>query len=193
MNPSKIISIFSVVAVLALFASACSKSESYSNLLRTEEKDVNWYLASQTVSVDIPADSVLLYGPDAPYYKLNEDGTAYLRVIEPGDMVKENRPKAGEKVYFRFNRCSISTLRQTGEYDWEGNSNNVQASSSYFVYGNTYLPNTTQYGNGIQLPLQFVGYNSEVELVLKASLGFSEEQSLCVPYLYKIRYFKAQY
>lgn len=180
------------LAVSAL-VSSCNKQESYSSLLKSEEKAVNWYLSGQRVCVEIPADSVLEYGPDAPYYKLNDDGTAYLRVISPGDTKKENRPKYGEKVYFRYSAKNIRYMMDGTEQEWIGNSNDLTLKSTSFVYGNTYLPNTTQYGQGIQLPLQFVGYNSEVELVLKASLGFTENQSTCIPVLYKMRYFKAEY
>lgn len=184
------------LAALLLAVTSCNKSESYSTLLRNEEKAVNWFLSGQEVETAIPADSILEYGEDAPYYRLNDDGTAYLKVINPGDLEpKSVRPKNGEKVYFRFKRQNLSYLMEDMDAPWVGNSEdlNTTIGATSFVYGNTSLPSTTQYGTGVQLPLQFVGFNSEVYLVLKASQAFTDEQSNCTPYLFHIRYFKAQY
>lgn len=186
---------FLVLAGLAiLILPSCSKTESYSSLLKKEERAVNWFLSGQKICVDLPADSVLLYGEDAPFYKMNEDGTLYIKVVTPGDMNPESRPKAGEKVYFRFKRQNLEILQNEGEAEWDGNADNIgNLSSSSFVFENTYLPNTTQYGMGIQEPLKFVGYNSEVYIVIKSREGVVSEQSACQPFLYNVKYFKALY
>ncbi|MCM1152609.1 MAG: DUF4827 domain-containing protein [Muribaculum sp.] len=155
---------------------------------------MNWFLSGQNVCVEIPKDSILEYGEDAPYYKLNEDGTLYLKVLTPGDMNSESRPKKDDKVFFRFKRQNLETLQNDGEAEWEGNTVQIgNLNSTSFVFGNTYLPNTTKYGMGVQEPLKYVGYNSEVYLVIKASEGLTEEQATCIPYLYNIKYFKALY
>lgn len=62
------------------------------------------------------------------------------------------------------------------------------------VYGNNTLTSTTQYGEGIQVPLEFLGYNCEVDLIVSSTLGFTSEISSCIPYLYKnLKFFKAEY
>lgn len=193
MKLKKAIKIFLLPSLILSGLGACSKSESYSNLLRNEEKTVNWFLSGQKVCIDIPADSVLLYGDDAPYYKLNEEGTVYMKVLNPGDLTPGRRPKNGEKVYFRYSRRNLQYLQAGESAPWQGNSTTVSGTPTYFVYGNTYLPNTVSQGEGVQLPLKFVGYNSQVLLVMKASMGNTEEQAACVPFQYDIRYFKAEY
>ena len=50
-----------IMALMALLAS-CSKEQSYSELLRDEEKTVNWFLSNQKVEAEIPSDSVFLVG-----------------------------------------------------------------------------------------------------------------------------------
>ncbi len=63
------------------------------------------------------------------------------------------------------------------------------------LYGNNVLTSTTQYGEGLQVPLEYLGYNCEVNLIVKSPEGFTSDgtQSQCLPYVYNIRYFKAEY
>ena len=56
-----------------------------------------------------------------------------------------------------------------------------------------HLSSYLEYGTGIQMPLKFLGYGSEVNLVLKSYYGFQEDQTSCIPYLINIRYFKPEY
>lgn len=179
--------------ILLISIVGCNKSESYSNLLRTEEHSVNSFLATQDVRVKVPADSVLIYGDDAPFYKMNEDGTIYMKIINPGNLQK--RAKYGDRVYFRFSCKNLNQWAAGYDPAWEGNSNNLNSSfgNTSFIYGNSILESSYKYGTGIQLPMKFVGDESEVYLVLKASSGFVSEQSSCTPYLFHIRYFKAEY
>ena len=170
---------------------SCSKTESYSELLREEEKAVNWYLASQKVELEIPADSTsFVTGKDAPFYKLDDDGYIYMQIIEKGDDVKV---KEGDLVYFRFMMDNLKYMYEGIETQPLGNSDYLGYGPASFVYQNLYLSSTTQWGTGIQMPLKFLGYNSEVNLVIKSTYGFLEDQSYCIPYLMNIRYFKPEY
>lgn len=160
-------------------------------MLREEEHAVNWWLAQHRVEIDIPEDSKFEVGPDAPFYKLDEDGNVYMQVINPGT---DSRPVKGDKVYFRFMRTNINTLYNGGEAIPEGNAENLgQYGPSSFIFQNYDLTSTLQYGEGIQQPLYYLGYDSEVNLVLKSYNGFTEDQPECTPYVLNIRYFKAMY
>ena len=64
--------------------SACSKSKSYSELLRTEEKAVNWFMAQHEIVSSVPEDSVFEVGKDAPYYRMDEEGYVYMQVLKTG-------------------------------------------------------------------------------------------------------------
>ena len=72
---------FSACLLFALSLSACDDSKSYADLLRDEEAAVNWYLAQNRVEPRVPEDSVFKVGKDAPFYRMNNDGTVYMRVI----------------------------------------------------------------------------------------------------------------
>ena len=183
----------SIIPVMALalvgLAGGCSKGKSYSELLREEERATNWYLSGQRVVTSVPADSVLETGPDAPYYRLDNDGYVYMQAVELGDT--SQMIKAGDVVYFRFKSWDIEQLKENPSLSPGGNANGGVATS--FVYGNTSLSGASNYGSGIQMPLQFVGNYSEVNLVLRSYYGFPETQSECIPYLMNVKYFKAEY
>lgn len=185
-----------LIALLSLFSGvliSCEKGESYADLLKKEEKAVNWYLSGESVEITIPSDSIFISGEDAPFYKMNEEGTVYMRVIDPGDA--DDRPSTGDRVYFRYSRMNLRNLYEADIEQWMGNSNDLGASipSTSFLYGNYTLASSYQYGRGIQLPLNYLGYNSRVRLVLKAEAGFYSEQSQCLPYVVDVRYFKGAY
>lgn len=179
-------------AVMLVSLTACDKSESYSELLRTEEKAVNWYLAQHRVETSVPADSVFQTGEDAPFYRMDEDGTVYMQVISAGDM--EDRPEQGDRVYFRYKRQNILYMYEDITDISVGNMDdfNIGGSSSFFL-GNKIYPTTTQYGTGIQLPMTYLGYYSEVNLVLKSYAGFTTDQTSCTPYVVNVKYYKSEY
>lgn len=184
--------IFLSFPVLMGLLCSCSKTESYSELLRDEEHAVNWWLAQRRVVTEIPADSVFEVGAGAPFYKMDEEGNVYMQVINPGS--RTNRPKKDDKVYFRFMRTNIKNLYDGYQSVPEGNANDLAVTAATsFIYGNNSMQSTLQYGTGVQIPMDYLGYDCEVNLVIKAYVGFAEEQSYCIPYLMNIRYFKAEY
>lgn len=79
---------FAISAAFLLAFSSCKDSKSYAELLNEETKAVNAFLADQNVILDIPADSIFEYGPDAPFYRIDPDGNVFMQVIEPGDKEK---------------------------------------------------------------------------------------------------------
>lgn len=180
---------------ILIFMGSCSKTQSYSELLRDEEHAVNWFLAGYNVVLELPENmkdlvTVKEAGENAPFYKLDPEGYVYMQVVSANlnDMVDE-----GDLVYFRFNRESIQDMYNGVDNPATGNSDYLPFGSTSFIYKNTYLSSTTTWGTGIQMPLKYIGYNSEVNLILKSYYGFTDEQSYCIPYLMNIRYFKPEY
>lgn len=183
---------------LAMGMASCDDSESYSDLLRDEEKAVNWYLAQHRVETEVPADGKFETGADAPYYRMDADGTIYMQVIDAGD--SDDRPEVGDKVLFRFERRNIKAMYSGIDPGSFGNMDNLDSpiGSTYLFYGNTTYPTTTQFGTGMQVPLDYLGYYSEVNLVLKSYSGFTgatfqKEQSSCIPFLVNVKYYKPEY
>lgn len=183
----------SAFLIVLFVCSACNDTKSYSEMLRDEEHAVNWYLASQRVVPYVPEDSVFEVGSEAPFYKMDSDGNVYMRVVNPGD--KNNRPKKGDTVYFRFTRTNIIDLSNGGLLGGGGSlEDDMQFPSWSLVYGNTSLTSTTEKGTGLQVPLKYLGYNCQVDLIVKSVEGAAGDISNCVPYLYTgLKYFKAEY
>lgn len=180
------------VIMATMLLGACSKTESYSELLNDQQKACNWYLSQHKVEVNLPTDDDFIVGEDAPFYKLDEEGSVYMQIVRIGDL--NNRPSKGDVVYFRFKRMNIKNFYEYGTESWEGNSDDLNTmGATRFVYGDYDLPSTVKYGEGIQWPLKYVGYDSEVNLVLKSLEGFASDQSACLPYLINIKYFQAEY
>ena len=178
---------------------SCDKTESYSDLLKKEQKVSNWFLAQHKVCNEIPADSIFLTGENAPFYRMDEDGYVYMQVIRGGDIKVSDRklPKTGEQVYFTFTRYNIQTMYQNNTLDVPGVGNqdnfSITIGDTYFIYNNYSVSTSSTFGSGIQIPLSYLGYNSEVNIVLKSYYGFSDESTTCIPYLINVRYFKAEY
>ncbi len=186
--------IFHISAVvLLLSATGCEKTKSYSEMLKDEEQACNWYLAQNKIVVDIPKDSVFQTGQDAPFYKMNSEGTLYMKVITAGD--RNKIPENGDRVYFSFMRQNIQSLMNgyINEDVWEGNAENMAFGSTSFLLGETTLTSSVKFGTGIQTPVTYLGYYSEVILVVKSLEGFTDDQTNCTPYVYKVRYFPALY
>lgn len=190
------ISLICVVLTSVMFAS-CSKTESYSDLLKKEQKVSNWYLAQHKVCNVIPADSVFLMGPDAPFYRMDDDGYVYMQVIKAPNLKDRKIPAYGDQVYFTFTRYNIETMYNDNTLDVTGVGNQGDFVSSvgntYFIFNNYSVSSSSQFGSGIQLPVSYLGYDSEVNILLKSYYGFSDESTTCIPFLVNTRYFKAEY
>ena len=190
---------FSLLAavVMALFSTSCSKTESYSDLLKKEQKASNWFLAQQTVCNEIPADSVFVTGPEAPYYKMDDDGYVYMQVVKANDRKDRVIPSVGEQVYFTFTRWNVEIMYNNNTldvaFDLDNQENMLNGAETYFLFRNYSVNTSIKYGSGIQIPVSYLGYDSEVNLLLKSYYGFSTENTTCVPFKVNVRYFKAEY
>ena len=173
--------------IAMLSFTSCEDSQSYAELLRDERRAANAYLANYEIIDEIPADTLFEIGENAPFYKIDPDGNVYMQVLIADS--KENRPVTNEPVYFRFMRLDLLYLYTSGEYFWEGNAENMLADPTYFLYNNYTLDSSSYYGYGLQMPMQFLGVNSKVNLLIKSQYGFSDEISDVIPYLYTVTYY----
>ena len=183
--------LLSLVAVV-FCTSSCSDNKSYAEQLADERVAVNLFLAGKKVINEIPADSILQTGKDAPYYRIDENGNVYLQVISNTGLDK--RPKTDELIYFRYMRFNIVDWCVNGEDDITlvGNMNDMNNPTTYFLYNNYSVDVSSQYGEGIQLPLKFVGMGSEVNVIIRSQVGISDEIADVQPYHWHIRYYRSK-
>lgn len=178
----------SLIMLMALVASSCSDDKSYADLLRDENQTVNAFLAQHRVEDAIPADNNFLVGPDAPYYRLDSESNVYMQVLDKGS---DEKPSRDDKVYFRYMRYNLQYYVVGSDLNiGAGNANNMTMESTFFLFRNETVEQSTQYGTGIQEPLKYLGYNCKVNLVVKSQSGPTADMSYVVPYLYEISYYK---
>lgn len=189
MKVLKSISPLAFAAMLMATLGSCeNSSKTYAEHLNDQNLYVNNFLADQRVINSLPADTVFETGPNAPYYRIDQEGNLYMQVVDagtPGDTVAYN-----ELIYFRFTRYPLSAY-SNGEFSSEeGNSSNVLDGGYKFRFGNYEVSSSVQFGSGVQVPLQYLPIDASVNIVVKSQYGFYAEQSYVQPYLYSIRYFR---
>lgn len=177
-----VIAIF--VAALVALSVSCSDDKSYAQLLNEENQAVNNFLADQQVVLGIPEDTVFVTGPQAPYYRLDDDGVLYMQVLNAG--TPGNRVKDDEQIYFRYTRYAMSAYRNGKLGTPEGNTLTLVA--CWFRYNNFRIQGSSQWGQGIQYPLALLPVDCEVNLIIKSRMGFTDEQSDVQAYLYHLTY-----
>lgn len=185
-----------ILALLTGFISftftSCDDSKSYAELLTDEAHAINRFLADHRVINHVPENNAFETGPDAPYYRLDEDGNYYMQVLNPGTNTTENKVKYNDEVYFRYTRYNLNYYVDGELPVGDGNASNVAIGNYCFRFQNTTLQSTTQYGKGVQIPLEYLPIDCEVNLVMKSVGGPDAEIASVVPYVYHLRYFKSQ-
>ncbi len=173
-----------LILAAASLTFACSDSESYADLLNKENQSVNNFLADNKVELAIPADTVFQTGPDAPYYRLDDDGQLYMQVLDAG--TKGNKVKNDEQIYFRYTRYALEGYTN-GKLP-AGSGNNLSLVPCWFRYGNFQIKGSYQWGQGIQVPLNYLPVDCHVRIIIKSQKGFVDEQTNVLPFLYDITY-----
>ena len=183
--------LYFIILSVAVLATSCDDTKSYSELLDEETKHVNAYLANQVLINEIPADSIFEAGVDAPYYRIDNEGNVYMQVVKYGT---QGDVKDDQQVYFRYTRYDLSQYDSLKDELPEGigNSEDLEYEPTWFRFKNYTLTTSSQYGSGIQMPLYFLPLGSEANVIIKSQYGFTSEISYVTPFLYNIRYYKGK-
>lgn len=178
---------------LAALTSSCDDKKSYAEMLSDETKAANLFLSNQRVVSGVPADTVFEVGEDAPYYCLDpqKDKTVYMQVLTLGD--RQEIPQ-DTRVYFRYTRFNLFLYKGPDtDITGNGNADSMAQASSYFIFGDLANSQSSDWGEGIQMPLRYgLGYNATVRLLIKSQSGFSSEIAQVTPFIYTVTYFKSQ-
>lgn len=184
---TKILSIFGMLSML-LATVACSDNKSYADLLWDENKCVNSFLAQHRVMESFPGADNCETGSQAPYYRVDDEGNVYMQVLQKGN---GTYPETGERVYFRYMRYDLNYyIVGSDDNVGAGNTDNMNTSPTYFLFNDFTIEQSSQYGTGIQKPVELLGYGCKVNVVIKSQSGPSGDMSYVVPYLYNISYNK---
>ena len=169
--------VFSLTFLFALIilGSSCSDKKSYSDMLKDERKAIRSYLKDKTVVDDIPEDNN--YDPDV-FYAL-ENGV-YMQVLEnPNPTLKA---LSGEDIYIRYTETNLLTNVET-DINWSSMITNV-----YFIYGQT--SSMSDIGTAVAQPLEYVGEESVVNLIVPSKVGSTTNYGNVVPVVLHLKYTK---
>lgn len=187
---------FLIIGLLAVtWLAACSSGESYAELLRDERKVTNKFLSQYRIVNSIPDDTVFMtveeYGSEAPFYRIEEEGNVYMQVVRADSLA--DMAEYDDRIYFRFTYFSLYDWEDDPtDYDITGNAWDMSTISTYFLYGDFDVESSYDYGYGLQLPLLYLGVDSEVNLVIKSQYGFSDYIAYVIPYYFNVRYFRSK-
>ncbi len=186
----KLLSPILALIALALSLSSCEDSKSYAELLADENKAVNKFLVQYRVVDHIPEDSIFEVGENAPFYCIDDDANVYMQVLSLGT---NEKPAKEDRVYFRFTRYNMFHYVVGGDNTLlgTGNAEDMNSQTTFFLFENYSVQESSIYGTGIQLPMRFLGYNAKVKLVIKSQAGPESDSSYVIPYLYEITYYKS--
>ena len=187
MKVVKILSGILTMLLCAIMVVSCDEQKSYAELLDEENKAVDKFLKTQTVINTIPADSIFEVGANAPYYRLDEDGYVYMQVLLNG---AEGMARYNEVIFYRYSRINLLTWAEGGEQLPSGNDNDLSNPYS-FNFENDATTTSSQYGSGIQLPLNYLQMPCKVNVIIKSKFGSLNDLTSVPPYLYTVRYYRS--
>lgn len=185
----KIFYFVSLMLMGAMMATSCSKTKSYSELLKEEKDAIKKFIRDSSLVIvdEFPAK----FG-EKVYYKYQRYNDAdvaevYLHVVDFGDTTQ--MAKDGSMIY----------VRMTDVYNIKDNTiffrNNIfpEGSKPYqFTYSDPY---TTSDGGclGWALPLEKIGKGAVVKMIIGSKSGLPDQQKTVVPLYYpKLEYTQIQ-
>ena len=174
---------------------SCKDTKTYAELLNDEQDSVNKYLANYRIVNEIPADTIFEVGPNAPFYKVEPEGNVYMQVLDPGNR-KEGTYNVSDMVYFRYMRANIhdwvaALSQEERDALWDGNMDYVSYAAAYFLYNDFSVAQSSSCGYGIQIPVQLLGQECEVNIVVKSQYGLTDYISYVYPMVWHVRYYKS--
>lgn len=166
-----LLSLFSLLIMTLLWV-GCDNKKTYSEMLDDENRAIHNFLKDKKISYELPENNVFT---DSTVYYLLAKGV-YMRVIH---QETEVMAKSGAYVYVRYKRTNLLT-NTTVDMNW-----NDPLTYLYFVYKK---PSLMGMGEGIELPLEYVGKGSEVVLIVPSKVGGSTDAASVIPVLYRMKY-----
>ena len=177
---------FNILLILcaALVAISCSKTKSYTDMLKDEKKAIERFIDDKGLEIldDFPADSV---------FKENQfvllDNGVYLNIIDKGSDQRAVQYKTKMLYRCKMSYFMDSTIVAIENYGPHSNGTSPIA----FTYGDysknsPYDPSYYYVSEGMQEPLKYVGDRAKVKMIVPFKRGAYNDQSNGQPVYYAI-------
>ncbi len=185
----KIIALTCFITLLILLA-GCNHDVSYAERVNAEKDRISEFIDQQNVEVLNTYPSNGVFGENQ-YYKDNDSGV-YFHVVDSGN---GKRAAYRSEVYFRFSEVTTLPIADSESLDLWGSNPGLQPLS--FIYGvtSTYTdsyssgPSNYYLSQGVTIPLQYVGENAIVDMIVPFKSGSANQSSYFSTLFYKrLRY-----
>ena len=183
---------FVLILCAACLMGSCSKTRSYTDMLKDEEKAIDRLIDSLGIEVlkDFPDDSIFA---ENQFVKM--DNGVYMNIIDRGEgraTLYSTRIMYRCNVYYFLNYFQLCINSNYGP-----NSNGTVpypangAQTVPFIYGegttnNQADPKYIYVSEGIQTPLQYVGHRGRVKLIVPFDKGNYYDQGEGYPVYYEV-------
>lgn len=183
-----------LIACAALLTLSCSKTKSFTDMLKDEKKAINKLIARDGIEVlkDFPKDTV--FGENQ--FVVLDNGV-YMNIVDRGN---DERAVLNKTVILSRFTADFFTLDSTVISNYGPHSNGTPPVE--FVYGSIQASGTptTQFesilyslvSEGMQIGLQYVGHKGKVKLIVPFKVGSYDDQNAGRPVYYEILEYKFQ-
>ena len=178
--------ILSLIAIVIL-SSSCNKRKTYADLLKEENKAIDKFISKNKLVVidNFPRNGVF---KDNEFFRDPATGV-YYNIMEVGDTINTKKAKDGSEVHVRFKGLKYFSKNDTLEYN-----NNDPIRSPFpetFVYRGpvTMLNRSRNYPGttaGWAVPLEHVGRNGKVRMIIPFNMGAPSDQQAYTPTYYDV-------
>lgn len=182
-----------LIVCAALMTLSCSKTKSYTDMLKAEEKAIDRLMDREGIEV-------LKRYPENGVFKENQfvklDNGVYMNVIDSGNGQRAvlNKTKILYRCIASYPMDSTYMTRSSwyGIYSTNGGKSenygpNSNGTRPYeFTYGDYASPNNYYVGEGLQSPLEYVGDQAKVKLIVPFKVGVYVDQNNGVPIYYEV-------
>ncbi len=163
--------------LLLLIAAGCS-SNSYSDLLKAEEKKIDAFIKRQGIEV---VETEPVQWGEKTYYKVPGYDDFYFHLTAVGDTLQDSvSVSVGDNVLIRYNRYTLDAYADTVRA-WTPND---APHPFEFRYGYT----NSEVCTGWQLAVKYMRHTgAECKIICPSKLGFSTDNSSVTPYGYDLK------
>lgn len=185
-----------LLGTAAASLSSCSSNKTYAQQLKDEKNAIKSFVKEQGIQAiyidDDKLDDYKTYATDwrtdndsvihfelGQWYKF--DDNLYMRINSYGDTTQMFANLTFPDIAIRFDSCY--NLLTFDSFDEEPYSNETSTASAWLIEGwnTTY---SSDYGEGLDFPVRFLGYRGNVSLIVPSKMGMSSDISNVIPYYY---------
>lgn len=180
-----------LIVCAALMTLSCSKTKSYTDMLKAEEKAIDRLIAQEGIEVlkDFPVDTIF---KENQFVKL-ENGV-YMNIIDRGTSQRAVLNKTNILIRFTARHIisdSLTYIAKNNYYIYSNYGPHSNGTTPWeFRYGAYAEANVWFIGEGIQTPLEYVGDNAKVKLIVPFKRGDYYDDRAGEPLYYEILLYK---